>query len=657
MYSFRFFSKLFGIDYYNPELYVAQYRKMARQTPLLYIIVITALLIVAYLNFGRVPSFLSLTVPFVLVVGDLGFLFWFISMPKKASPKTTNRAALARLHTTIWGSIGLGLAHALWAINLFEYGDDGTRGQIAVFIGVSTFGAALCLMHLRASALTIIISTIGPLAWFLWSTGSPAYMGSALNLALTSVAFIFVLNGYGKDFIRMIRQQDILRIKNVEAEALSKANFALANEDSLTGLANRRSFLTELNGEVNNISLGQASGIGVGILDLDGFKLINDVYGHPVGDKVLAEVGSRLAALQCSRVFVARLGGDEFGIVVRAKLEGTELLEIGEMFCDAMRVPFDVGGQMMLIGGSVGFANWQRMDDTAACLFEKADYALYHAKDHRRGSVTIFSQEHEDTIREVRNVDRRMQDADFMEEMYLAFQPIVAPKSASTIGFEVLARWHSPILGLISPEVFIRSAERAGTINRLTSVLLEKALSEAKNWPDDIFMSFNLSMQDITSSEAMVKLIAIVNTSGFDPKRITFEVTETSIMNDYDRALSSLNVLKSMGCKIALDDFGTGYSSLSYVRALPLDKLKLDRSFITDIETDEDAGSIVHTMVEMCQSLKLDCIVEGVETRDQLGILSAMGVEIIQGYYFSRPLSAADALAYVTDEREIKMVG
>ncbi len=652
MYRYEFFSKIFGIEQNNYELYVAQYKAMAKRTPLIYLIVITAMVGVAYVYWETAPLVYTLIFPGALLVGDLIFFYWFVNIPKSLNSKQYGQAVLTRLHSTIWSTIVLGSSYSAWSIGLFGYGDDAIKGLVPVFIGVSTFGAALCLMHVRASALALIFWTLGPLVVFLWLTGEPSYMISAMNLGMVAVVFALILHGYSHEFIHMMKQQQTLKIKNGEAERLSIENFALANKDSLTGLANRRCFLSELNGQINDIGLGQSNGAAVGILDLDGFKLVNDIYGHPVGDKVLIEVGHRLDCLQSSRVFISRLGGDEFGIIIRAKLEDHELEEIGEMICDAMVVPFDVAGQKTYLGGSVGFANWTSMSDTAECLFEKADYALYHSKDNARGSVTIFTQEHENTIREVRGVDRRMQDADFAEEMSLVFQPIVEPQIAKTVGFEVLARWHSPILGFISPDVFIRSAERAGTINKLTAILLEKALVQVKNWPSDIFMSFNLSMQDITSSEAMIKLLAIINASGVDPKRLTFEVTETSIMTDYERALTSLQLLKNLGCKIALDDFGTGYSSLSYVRALPLDKLKLDRSFIIDIDTDEDACSIVHTMVEMCQSLRLDCIVEGVETRDQLGILSAMGVRRIQGYYFSKPMKAKETLAYILEERK-----
>jgi diguanylate cyclase (GGDEF)-like protein len=479
-------------------------------------------------------------------------------------------------------------------------------------------------------------------------------LAASFNLALVAVVFTLVLTGYNRDFINMIKQRRIVEIKSVEAEELSKANFILANEDSLTGLANRRSFLSKLTNDVCNAELGQLDGLAVGILDLDGFKLINDVYGHPTGDRLLKAVGIRLSDLFCERVFISRLGGDEFGLIISGVIGEEELTGLGEKICGAMQVPFEIGELVANLSGSVGFSVWEGIKDNAERLFENADYALYHSKDNARGGVTIFNEQHAATIREVSGVDRRLQDANLEDEMSLVFQPILTPRNIKTIGFEVLARWNSPILGHVSPDVFIRSAERAGMINRLTAVLLKMALKEAKNWPQDVFMSFNLSMQDITSSRAILNLISIVNASGFDPGRITFEVTETSMMNDYERAMDSLNMLKNLGAKIARDDFGTGYSSLAYVRAMPLDKLKLDRSFITEIESDEDAGAIVHTMIDLCRNLKLDCIVEGVETSGQLDVLNALGCEIIQGYYFSMPLNATDALAYIGAEQKLE---
>ncbi len=409
--------------------------------------------------------------------------------------------------------------------------------------------------------------------------------------------------------------------------------------------------MNHLNSQVRDILAQKSSELAVGILDLDGFKQINDVYGHSAGDHLLQAVGKRLSEILPPRVFLARLGGDEFGLIA-SEFDNRESLEkLGDKICQVMRVPFEMDKFNAHLGGSVGFAEWNSEIEDPERFFEMADYALYHSKDNKRGSVTIFNQSHADTIQEVSGVARRLQDASFTDEMSLVYQPIVSTLNGKAVGFEALARWHSPILGAVSPDVFIRSAERAGSINALTAILLEKALDDFKSWPEDLFLSFNLSMQDIASAEAMLRLVAIVKKSEFDPHRLTFEVTESSMMRDYDRAMNSLNLLKNMGCKIALDDFGTGYSSLAYVRQMPLDKLKLDRKFIADIETDRNARAIVHAMIEMCNHLQVECIVEGVENVGQFDTLSAMGCKIIQGYYFSKPLNGVDARAYLAEQK------
>ncbi|HHS82927.1 MAG TPA: EAL domain-containing protein [Devosia sp.] len=478
---------------------------------------------------------------------------------------------------------------------------------------------------------------------------------SAVVLALASLTFIGVLISYGRDFERMVRRKTLIDAERVRAENLNRTNRKLANEDSLTGLANRRHFFNLFEEAERNMELGQLDGLFVGILGLDGFRSVNDVYGHRVGDDVLGVVGQRLRDVMCRGVTIARLGGDQFGILVRSEQKLVVLQELGNRICEAVKAPMEVNGIRVEISGSVGLAKWEGVQDTSRSLFEKADFALCRAKRDARGSAVIFNAAHAAMMRERSGVDRLMREGAFEKELSLVFQPLVCTKKGKTVGFEVLARWISSEMGFISPDIFIASAERNGMINRVTAVLLDKALQEAQTWPQDVFMSFNLSAHDIMSGAAILNLISIVRSSGFDPRRITFEVTETAIMENFEQGMQSLSLLKNLGCRIALDDFGTGYSSLAYVRSLPLDKLKLDRSFITDIEHDEGACSIVHTMVEMCQSLELECIIEGVETRGQLGILNAMGGHIIQGYFFSRPLPAKQALAYLREEGEVRL--
>ena len=654
MYSFKYFSKLFSIEFDNPELYRSQYQWMARQTPPLYVVVISASIAVSYLNYGKASDFLTIYGPAALVTWGIVYFIWFMNIPKKLSSQGYDRAALARLHSSVWNSFALGSAYSLWTISLFETGDPQARSLIAIFVCISAFCVSLCLMHLRIAAITIVTFVILPIAAYFAMSGSVGYIATAFILLLVSAVFTLLLHWYSHDFISMIKQRQMMRAKQVEEEKLNAINLALANEDSLTGLANRRCFLTNLNTQVSRLNNGREDGLVVGILDLDGFKQINDLYGHPMGDRLLASVGKRLAELLCKTTQIARLGGDEFGILVNSALQDDEITALGTVICQAMKEPFDMGGFVAQLGGSVGFAKWETRDDSAEALFEKSDYALYHAKNELRGGVVIFDADHAATIQAVASVDRYMNEADFDKEMFLVYQPIVSIRNAVTVGFEVLARWQSPELGLVSPTVFVRAAERGGIINRLTASLLKMALVEAKKWPEDMFMSFNLSMQDITSSQAILNLISIIHKSGFDPRRITFEITETSMMSDYDNAMKSLNLLRNMGAKIAIDDFGTGHSSLAHVRTLPIDKLKLDRSFVIDIEEEEDASAIVDIMLELSQSLGLDCIVEGVETQGQFGILNAFGCDLIQGYYFSKPLTASDAINYITAERALE---
>ena len=236
--------------------------------------------------------------------------------------------------------------------------------------------------------------------------------------------------------------------------------------------------------------------------------------------------------------------------------------------------------------------------------------------------------------------------------MELAFQPIVDAASARTTGFEVLARWRSPKLGLVSPSAFIPAAERIGVIRTLTRVLLVKALAAARTWPEDIRMSFNLSAHDICSPDGILPLISVIHASGVPPRRIEFEITETAVTFDFVHAEQSISALKAIGCGISLDDFGTGYSSLSHVHRLPLDKLKVDRSFVHDVNANPISHKIIKSLTGLCADMEISCVVEGVETKEQLDSLCRLGADYIQGYYFAEPMPADAVLGFLTRERQ-----
>ena len=319
--------------------------------------------------------------------------------------------------------------------------------------------------------------------------------------------------------------------------------------------------------------------------------------------------------------FIARLGGDEFGIIVDAGLDPEAVLAVGAKVCSAFDAPFSVAGIVAQIGGSVGFALAPDAGTTAELLYERADYALYHAKAKYRGRPVIFSREHEVEIRRLSTIEHTLRRIDLDAELSLHFQPIVNVATGRLIGFEALARWHNSELGNVPPDVFIAVAERTELIGTITQVLLRKALAAARSWPDDLILSFNLSMRDLVSHATILQIVSIIEGSGIDPRRIIIELTETALMQDYEQVQDSLRILRSMGLKVALDDFGSGQSSLSYVHQLSLDKIKIDRGFIRNIATQENARNIVKTVIDLCRNLKFDCVVEGVETAEQAEII------------------------------------
>jgi len=385
----------------------------------------------------------------------------------------------------------------------------------------------------------------------------------------------------------------------------------------------------------------------VGLVDLDGFKTVNELYGHAVGDGVLIEAGRRLRGLCDRTTLLARLGGDEFGFILDENKSDADLQALGARICDVLQTPFALPGLIVEISGSVGFAAFPQAGASAPLLFERAEYALSHAKQHLRGQATIFSIDHETEIRHLANLEHCLRHADLESEMSLHFQPIVDAERGRTVAFEALARWVSPTLGRVGPDVFIRVAERSDLINRLTRTLLRRALAEARTWPDDMRLSFNLSARDFASREALLGIVGIIQASGVAPGRIDLEVTETALIQDLDQASASLQRLKALGVGVSLDDFGTGYSSLSYLRRFPIDKIKIDRSFVKEVETDPDCRTIVKSVIDMCRNLQLACIVEGMETESQVRLLRGLGCGMMQGYFFGKPMPAAEVLDFL----------
>ncbi|WAP68856.1 putative bifunctional diguanylate cyclase/phosphodiesterase [Jiella pelagia] len=621
----------------SPDIVLAQFKELQRQVPLLYALLAVNSVAVAYSHFDVAPGWMTLAIPALLISASLARLLVWL---KRRGRQVDATAALRQLRLTIALAVLLALAYVCWALGLTAYGGPYEQAHVAVFVAVTVIGCIFCLMHLPQAALIVTAAVFLPFLTFYLLQGHPVFVSISLNVGLVALVMLQVLFNSFRGFREVI-------VSRGEMERLSCENLRLAHTDALVGLPNRRHFFSELEQRVEKAA-ADGRPLVVGTLDLDRFKAVNDTYGHLLGDKLLEQVGERLRTAGGEGVLVARLGGDEFGFLIDAD-EGTAR-SIAERLCHAIALPFDLDGISAEIGASCGAAVFPDGGTTAHELFDHADYALYHSKSQRRGTATFYSAEHETQIKSERAIESALRTANLDGEMDLHLQPVVDGQTGRVVAVEALARWQSPALGNIRPDIFITVAERTGLIQNVTLVLLGKALSLLERLPPELKLSFNLSTHDVTNSATMIALTALVRRRNIDPSRLIIELTETAIMRDFEMAQRSIQLLRSLGVEIALDDFGTGYSSLNYLNRLSVDKVKVDRSFVHGCDTEQGLN-ILRSILALCSSMGLNCIVEGVEEAEQLTILRDLGYRDFQGFLFGRPMPI-DELANWLDARD-----
>jgi diguanylate cyclase (GGDEF)-like protein len=634
---FRKIKALFSVPSDKPELALSQLRALSKQIPLLYFLLITNTAFVAFTHFKFAPLFLTVYMPGIFGCICVARLIGWWKM--RHAVLVASKAA-ARLRSTVLLSAAFGTLMSVWGIMLFPYGGIEEKAHVAFFMSITTIACIFCLTHLRAAALTLALVTIVPFGIHFSNLGSTVMTAIAINMLLVSCAMIYTLSIHFGEFNTMVDQKLSLEKTYDETVRLSEENHNFANLDSLTGMPNRRRFFAELETSIA-AAQNNKTALAIGLIDLDGFKAVNDLYGHSVGDALLVEASRRMQTREHWPVFIARLGGDEFGFILQCENHSKTALQFGRELCELLRLQYVLGDFTADVSSSCGIAMFPDNGNTAAKLLEYADYALYQAKSEAMGDTIIFTPKHHEQLRSVHQINQALRNADLEKELSLDFQPIYDASSGQIVSFEALARWHSPIVGHVPPATFIVTAERSNLIDKLTLVLFNKFLSELSQWPKHLSASFNLSARNLASPETALQIVSAICKSNVSPKRIEFEVTETAVMADFDRALKTLTLLKNLGATIALDDFGTGYSSLGYVHRLPLDKIKIDRGFIAEIDCNEKAKNIVRTVVDMCRNLGVPCIAEGVETREQAVIIGEIGCNLMQGYFWGRPIPAA----------------
>ena len=526
----------------------------------------------------------------------------------------------------------------IWSLMfvLYIFKENIELHYLAIFtqIGVATVGATLLVTE-KKLALFIVLSAIFPITIYLVFVGELySYIIALLTVVLAGVLLYSSTNTYS--YLKRSKKQSY--------------------QDYLTNLGNRRYFIELLEDAIKS-QKHDNNYMALLLVDLDYFKTINDTLGHDIGDMLLIEVSQRMSKLaKFNNVSLSRLGGDEFCILTRSYEDKQQCINMAKSFAndllEVIKQMYVIEEHNLYISASIGISLIDKPDMVASTFIKEADIAMYEAKLSGRNGLIVFNEELSHRIERKLEIERLLPFALENMEITLKYQPQV-DKDAKTVGCEVLMRWNNKELGFIGPDEFIPIAEHMGAIVELGYYVLEESFKTFKEWDKKGIvldqLSINVSMRQMLHArfaEDVSKLCKRYLNEELS-KKIIFEMTETSVAEDIDKLIETMNVIREYGIKFSMDDFGTGYSSLSYLRKIPLDELKIDKSFIFELSTNESDTAMVKTILNIAENLDLSVVAEGVETQTQKDFLVKENCDILQGYLFSKPIDKDEFEEYL----------
>ena len=564
-------------------------------------------------------------------------------------PGVRNRGSL---WLVMAGMFALALADSSFAylteVNTFGIGNGLDTGWIAGFLAIglgAMWAAAKPVEPLHVEVRVTTWTVLGPylplvaaFAVYVWRLVAGPPLGTvslAAGLGLVSVLSL-------RQVLVLLDNIALNRELEGRVEERTAALAHQAFHDGLTGLANRDLFNEVLAGAVRRRARSGAA-LTVLFVDLDGFKQVNDLYGHRIGDRVLQEVARRLRGTLREADTIARLGGDEFAVLVEGDPATADPERVAQRLLHAFDEAFRVGDARVPLRASVGVVSDGAEPNSAEDLLRDADLAMYTAKRKRLHSFEIFVPEMHSAVLERMRIESDLRNALENHEFVLHYQPIVTLPTATIEGVEALIRWHHPTRGLVEPAEFISIAESSGLIVPIGAWALRQACREVASW-GDLGAGFRVSVNISPAQFADLELLHVVGealaTVGLEPSRLTLEVTESLLIDGVDHAVDVLEGLRALGVRVAIDDFGTGFSSLSSLRDLPVDTLKIDRSFVVGVDQDGPQADLARRILELAGIFHLHTVAEGVEDRTQLEALERLGCDSVQGFYFYKPLPA-----------------
>lgn len=603
---------------------------LRRQVPIIYVLATVNVLALQVTTQGQLR--LGFNLPSLLLFCALVRAWQWL----RVSADPPHSVMIARMRQTCCLAAILCSSVAIWCLYLLGTAASDTHMAIFLFGGFTAVGVAFGLSALPVAACIPLLVLAMPLASVAFRSPNPKYVGAAVSLAMVMILIVQLLARQSAQFTAIIRSRSLIRDQQKLTETARHDATVAATTDFLTGLPNRRAFVTAL---AESASSGRA--FAVAVIDIDRFKAMNDTYGHSYGDELLRVVARRLSRAAASNCLVARLGGDEFGLLLRDAITKEQARDWAEKMLGRVRRPASLNRRKFPISASCGIGFLQAgTAGSPSRVLTDADIALYEAKSHSADGIAVFDARMEAPRHRRAQIEHALQGSGLHKHISVVFQPIVDLRTGAFVAHEALARWVDADLGNVPPSEFVPIAEQLNVIGSISDHLLAIALDEAARWDPEIRLSFNLSAIQLGSVDLADKVLAAVRAAGVQAEILQVEVTETALFADFPRAKQNLARLRSAGVTIVLDDFGAGYASLGYLREFQFDQIKLDGALLTAAIDSVDGERLLGAVIGLCRAIGVPTVAEHIESQQHLALLLKLGCTLGQGYWLHPPLPA-----------------
>ncbi len=609
-----------------------RYASLRRQVPIVYLLGFVNLAGMEMATVGRLAPGFNLPT-FIALCGLVRLSQWYGASRKPKQDEMVRRMA----QTVLFAAI-VCIAVCVRCVHLLMTGDTASHMAVMLFGGLTAIGVSYGLTALPAASRIPLVLIILPVSATAALSGDAQFAWAGFGLVVVSALTMRLLSMHNLHLTDLIRSRSTIEHQQILAECAHQEAVVAATTDFLTGLPNRRAFVAAIE---SAIASKEGNAFALGLLDLNRFKAINDTFGHDAGDQLLQRVAERLLAEAGGSGIVARLGGDEFGILLPGVPSARDARTAGSRILNVVNRPVTINNREFEVSASCGLALSQDTDQASPSrIMADADLALYQAKDSASAHLAIFERRMEAPRRRRLQIERALRVPGIENALHLVFQPIVDLNSRRIIAHEALARWTDPELGPVAPSEFMPIAEQLNLIDGINSHLMALAFEQARAWPTEIKLSFNLSALQLCSSGFAAKVLDELGKAGIETARLQVEVTETALLADFERARHNLTTLSKAGVTIVLDDFGAGYASIGYLRELRFDQIKLDGALVTAAQDSTDGRRLLGAVIGLCEMLGVSSVAEHIESEELLNLVMRLGCRAGQGFWLHRPVAA-----------------